>query len=41
MTILKMIPRKYGGRVGTGFMWLRIGNGGGNLINTVMKFRVP
>jgi hypothetical protein len=30
-TILKRILKKYSGRVWTGFIWLRIGTGGGLL----------
>jgi hypothetical protein len=40
--ILKLILKKYDGVVWTGFIWLRLGTGGGGaLVSTVMNLWVP
>jgi hypothetical protein len=39
--ILKWILRKLGWKLWTGFIWLRIGNSGKVVVNTLMNFRVP
>ena len=39
--ILEWMFRKWGVRVWTGFMSLRIGTGGGAVVNAVMNLRVP
>jgi hypothetical protein len=38
--ILERILRKYGGKVWTEYMWLRIGTKWFTLVNTVINFRV-
>jgi hypothetical protein len=39
--ILKLILKKWDGVALTGLIWLRIGTGGGAVLNAVMKYRVP
>jgi hypothetical protein len=39
--ILKWIFNKCDGEEWTGLIWLRIGTGGGELLNAVMNLRVP
>ena len=39
--IFKLILKKWDGESLTGLFWLRIGTGGGELVNAVMKLWVP
>ena len=39
--MLRLIFRKWEGVVGIGWVWLRIGTGGGRYMSTVMNFGVP
>jgi hypothetical protein len=39
--IFKRILGKYGLGMWIGFIWLRIGTSGGDLVNTLLKHRVP
>jgi hypothetical protein len=39
--ILKLIFRQWNVGIQTGSIWLRIGRGGGRIVNAVMNLRVP